>query len=174
MPDKKPKLSGEAIAKIAEWIDHGAPYETALVSGKIPPRDKSKVTDADRQWWAFQPLTHPPVPAGAENPVDAFLLAKAAAKGLKLNPPAEPRALLRRACLNLTGLPPSPDAIYQRLGTGGVDFPALIRILRERQYAGWISLDFNYVDMPPGVTIEQDMAAHRKYLVESLHASLKS
>ena len=70
------------------------------------------------------------------------------------------------------GLPPSPDAIYQRLGTGGVDFPALIQILRDRHYDGWISLDFNYVDMPPGVTIEQDMAAHRKYLVETLHASL--
>ena len=70
------------------------------------------------------------------------------------------------------GLPPSPDAIYQRLGTGGVDFPALIQFLRDRHYDGWISLDFNYVDMPPGVTIEQDMAAHRKYLVETLHASL--
>jgi inosose dehydratase len=70
------------------------------------------------------------------------------------------------------GLPPSPDAIYQRLGTGGVDFPALIQILRDRHYDGWISLDFNYVDMPPGVTIEQDMAAHRKYLVETLNASL--
>jgi inosose dehydratase len=70
------------------------------------------------------------------------------------------------------GLPKSPDAIYQRLGTGGVDFPGLIRVLRERNYDGWISLDFNYADMPPGVTIEQDMAAHRKYLVETLHASL--
>lgn len=46
-------------------------------------------------------------------------------------------------------------------------------MLRERDYAGWISLDFNYVDMP-GVTIEQDMAAHKKYLVETLHASLKT
>ena len=72
------------------------------------------------------------------------------------------------------GLPQTPDPIYQRLGTGGVDFPALIQVLRERQYAGWISLDFNYVDMPPGVTIEQDMAAHRKYLVETLRASLKA
>ena len=71
------------------------------------------------------------------------------------------------------GLPATPDAIYQRLGTGGVDFPALIRILRERQYAGWISLDFNYVDMPKGVTIEQDMAAHRAYLVDTLRASLE-
>lgn len=72
------------------------------------------------------------------------------------------------------GLPPTPDAIYQRLGTGGVDFPALMRILRERDYAGWISLDFNAADMPPGVTIEQDMAAHRKYLLETLRATLRT
>ena len=70
------------------------------------------------------------------------------------------------------GLPKTPDAIYQRLGTGGVDFPVLIQVMRERNYDGWISLDFNYVDMPPGVTIEQDMGAHRKYLVETLQASL--
>ena len=70
------------------------------------------------------------------------------------------------------GLPKTPDAIYQRLGTGGVDFPALIQVMRERNYDGWISLDFNHVDMPPGVTIEQDMGAHRKYLVETLQASL--
>jgi inosose dehydratase len=72
------------------------------------------------------------------------------------------------------GLPPTPDPIYQRLGTGGVDFPALVRVMRERSYAGWISLDFNYADLPPGVTIEQDMAAHRKYLVESLDATLRT
>jgi sugar phosphate isomerase/epimerase len=70
------------------------------------------------------------------------------------------------------GLPKTPDAIYQRLGTGGVDFPALMQVMREKNYDGWISLDFNYVDMLPGVTIEQDMAAHRKYLVETLQASL--
>lgn len=51
---------------------------------------------------------------------------------------------------------------------------ALIQILRDRHYDGWISLDFNYVDMPPGVTIEQDMAAHRTYLVETLNASLNA
>jgi len=72
------------------------------------------------------------------------------------------------------GLPPTPDAIYQRLGTGGVNFPALIQVLRDRHYDGWISLDFNYADMPPGVTIEQDMGAHRTYLVETLRASLKT
>ena len=70
-------------------------------------------------------------------------------------------------------MPVGPDPIYQRLGTGGVDFPSLIALLRERNYDGWISLDFNAADMPPGVTIEQDMTAHRKYLVETLRASMK-
>jgi inosose dehydratase len=78
-----------------------------------------------------------------------------------------------RAMAKKLGLPDTPDPIYQRLGTGGVDFPALILVIREKNYNGWISLDFNYVDMIPGTTIEQDMAAHRRYLVEVLHAALK-
>jgi inosose dehydratase len=77
-----------------------------------------------------------------------------------------------------SGPPPSKEErtkhgnIYQRLGVGAVDFPAITRLLRERNFDGWISLDFNAVDMPEGVTIEEDMAAHRKYLLETLHATL--
>jgi hypothetical protein len=44
--------------------------------------------------------------------------------------------------------------------------------LRERGYDGWISLDFIAADLPAGVTVEQEMNAHRKYLVEMLKATL--
>jgi sugar phosphate isomerase/epimerase len=71
------------------------------------------------------------------------------------------------------GLAPSRHAIYQSFGAGGVDFPALIDVLRERHYDGWISLDFNAVDLPPGVSVEQEMTAHRKYLVETLQATMR-
>ena len=71
------------------------------------------------------------------------------------------------------GLAPSRHAIYQSFGAGGVDFPALIKVLRDRNYDGWISLDFNSVDLPPGVSVEQEMSAHRKYLTETLHATMK-
>jgi inosose dehydratase len=64
-------------------------------------------------------------------------------------------------------------SIYQRLGSGGVDFPAFFRVLRERRYSGWVTLDFNAVDMPPNTSVEQDMNAHRKYLIDVLHADLK-
>lgn len=71
------------------------------------------------------------------------------------------------------GIWPGRHAIYQSFGAGGVDFPALIRILRERNYDGWISLDFNAADLPPGVSVEQEMTAHRKYLVETLEATMR-
>jgi len=72
------------------------------------------------------------------------------------------------------GLAPSRHTIYQSFGAGGVDFPGVIKVLRERNYDGWISLDFNSVDLPPGVSVEQEMGAHRKYLTETLNASMKT
>ena len=72
------------------------------------------------------------------------------------------------------GVWPGRHAIYQSFGAGGVDFPALMRVLRERNYDGWISLDFNAADLPPGVSVDQEMAAHRKYLIGTLQATLRS
>jgi inosose dehydratase len=63
--------------------------------------------------------------------------------------------------------------LYKRLGTGGVDFPAVFRILRERQYDGWVTLDFD-APRPGEGTVEQDMDSHKKYLVETLKVTLRS
>src|SRR5213076_1729883 len=64
------------------------------------------------EFWSFKPVVRPTVPKqGAANPIDNFILAKLAAKGLALSPPADKRALLRRATYDLTGLPPTPEEI---------------------------------------------------------------
>ena len=63
--------------------------------------------------------------------------------------------------------------LYKRLGAGGVDFPAFFRVLRERSYDGWVTLDFD-APRPGEGTVEQDMNAHKKYLLETLHADLRS
>ena len=110
MPSKKPKLTPEVIAKITAWINDGAPYAEPLIAGKKPRRDPAKVTDEDRQWWAFKPLQNPKPPASeAKNPIDRFLLAKAKDKGLTFSPPADNRTLVRRLYLDLTGIPPTPE-----------------------------------------------------------------
>ena len=63
--------------------------------------------------------------------------------------------------------------LYKRLGAGGVDFPAFFRVLRERNYDGWVTLDFD-APRPGEGTVEQDMNSHKKYLLETLHANLRT
>ncbi|KAF0180055.1 MAG: hypothetical protein FD161_1068 [Limisphaerales bacterium] len=114
MPEKADKLSPEAIARLASWIDDGAPYDGPLIAGRVA-KDKSKVTDEDRKWWAFQPLRPVTVPqignrqSAIGNPLDRFLLAKAAPR--QFAPPADKRTLIRRAYLDLHGIPPTPEAV---------------------------------------------------------------
>lgn len=120
MPAKADKLPEAAIAKIAQWVDLGAPYGKPLIEGAVV-RDKSKVTDEDRKWWAFRPLAEPEPPAvkdGAwgRTAVDRFVLAKLEEKGLRPNPAADPRKLIRRATLDVIGLPPVPERVEAFVG----------------------------------------------------------
>ncbi|MCC6367993.1 MAG: DUF1553 domain-containing protein [Bryobacterales bacterium] len=77
------------------------------------PKQK-EFTQAQRKWWAFQPVRKPSIPAvkktgWVRNDIDSFILAKLEEKGLQPNPPADRITLLRRASLDLTGLPPTPE-----------------------------------------------------------------
>ncbi|MEO2092346.1 MAG: DUF1549 domain-containing protein, partial [Gemmataceae bacterium] len=71
----------------------------------------SAVAADPAEGWALRPVKRPDVPKGTANPVDAFVLARLEKEGLKPAPPAAPRTLLRRVHFDLTGLPPSPEAI---------------------------------------------------------------
>jgi hypothetical protein len=83
------------------------------------PRDPDSwvhtvVPDKAREFWAFRPLTRPQVPqvrdeAWCRNPIDRFVLAALEARGMRPNPLASRRTLLRRAYFDLIGLPPSPQ-----------------------------------------------------------------
>ncbi len=117
MPSKGDKLPDATIAQIAAWIDNGAPYDRPLVDAKAMTRkDRSAVTETDRQWWAFQPLkrVEPPkvkATGSVRTPIDSFILARLDEKKLKLNPLADRRTLIRRASFDLLGLPPTPEEV---------------------------------------------------------------
>ena len=112
MPKKADKLPDADIAKIAEWIDNGAPYAKPLIEGMAAKRDRAVVSATDRQWWSFQPLaTVQPPQSGQGSAVDRFLGARLAAKGIAMNPQAERRVLIRRAYFDLIGLPPTPEQV---------------------------------------------------------------
>jgi mono/diheme cytochrome c family protein len=117
MPDRAPQLPAEQIARIAEWIDLGAPYDRPLLDKpEKPARKPLVVTDADRQFWSFRPLTHPAIPAvknpgWCRTPIDHFILAQLEEKPIAPNPPVDRRKLLRRAYFDVLGLPPEPEEV---------------------------------------------------------------
>ena len=93
-------------AKVKQWIAAGAPGVASVAQERL-------VKDSDRKWWSYQAPVRPAVPvvkaqASVRNPIDAFLLQKLEAKGLRYSVPAGKLQLMRRAYLDLTGLPPTP------------------------------------------------------------------
>ena len=115
MPDKSPKLLEPLIAKIAQWIDLGAPYDKPLVETGTVSAGRG-VTEADRQFWSFQPLKKSTAPKVKDtkwprNDIDRHILAKLEEKKIAPNNAADRRTLLRRVSLDLTGLPPTPAEV---------------------------------------------------------------
>ena len=124
MPSKKPKLPDAAIETIRQWIEDGGSFES--VEDAVPDANKTPealakleehpITAEERQYWAFQPPRRPAVPRVADaawtrHPIDAFLLSAMSEKGLKPSPQADRRTLIRRAYLDVLGLPPTPGEV---------------------------------------------------------------
>ena len=106
-------LSKSEQAVFTQWVRAGAPdprTTTATANPALGPKLRSRnfaISEADRQWWAFQPVKPPVAPTS----IDKLLLAKLTPKGLALSAPATPREQVRRLYFDLWGLPPSPEEV---------------------------------------------------------------
>ena len=105
-----------------------ARIETEDVDSLMPPPDSNKrLTTAERellrQWvaegaeyekhWSFVP---PRKTEGVQgHPVDHFIEQRLQTEQLSFSPPADPRTLIRRATLDLTGMNPTLDEVEQFL-----------------------------------------------------------
>jgi hypothetical protein len=96
MPPTGPLAPAE-VTVLREWIAAGALWPAQAVAAK--------------KWWSFEAVKPVPAPAVADawvrTPVDAFILRQLQAKGLSPAPEADRPTLLRRAMLDLHGLPPT-------------------------------------------------------------------
>ena len=113
MPHERAKLPDADIKKIAEWIDLGAPYDKPFVEIDETAWTK-KVTPAEaKKHWAYLPLAReiPNPKPQISNRIDGFVLDKLEKANLKPNPAADKRTLIRRAYLDLIGLPPTPEQV---------------------------------------------------------------
>jgi len=116
MPFQQAKLADDAIGNIARWIDLGAPYDKPLVDKPAAGGGPLEITGEHREFWSFRPLARntPPDSGDQDWPrtqIDRFILEKITSNGLTPNPAAGRRILIRRAYLDLLGLPPSPDEV---------------------------------------------------------------
>jgi hypothetical protein len=184
----------------------GDPKNSALVarifsSGKdrMPPKNSHKTLKAaERQllkrWveegaeyqphWAFIPPKRPALPvtktAGwARNALDRFVLARLEKEGLAPAPEADRYALARRAALDLTGLPPTLEAVdrfvkdprpeaYEKYVDGLLASPAY----GERWAQVWLDLaryaDSNgYADDSP-----RTIWKYRDWVIDALNANM--
>ncbi|MCC9654793.1 PSD1 and planctomycete cytochrome C domain-containing protein [Rhodopirellula halodulae] len=100
-PESHLVLTAEQKTLLKRWIEEGAVYEGH---------------------WAFIPPAEPKVPQvdfeeeGSDsnwvrNDLDRFVAQRLAEAGMVPSPEADPRTLIRRLTLDLTGLPPSPDEV---------------------------------------------------------------
>ena len=109
------KLADDEIAALKEWLAIGAPWpEQAAAAATM--RSGGEVTDADRQFWSFQPIRDPARPPVRDNAwpragIDAFMLAKLESEGLQPVGEADRPALIRRATFDLIGLPPTAEEV---------------------------------------------------------------
>jgi hypothetical protein len=110
MPPKGKKLNSDQVADFETWVKMGAPDPRITATNVATTEDKRK------KHWAFQPIHRPSLPdvkqaAWVKSPVDAFILAKLEASGMKPSKTADRRTLIRRATFDLTGLPPAPEDV---------------------------------------------------------------
>ncbi|MBI3868757.1 MAG: DUF1553 domain-containing protein [Verrucomicrobia bacterium] len=133
--------------------------------------------------WAFQPIQRPTPPenSGAgwgRTEIDSFVLARLRAVGASPAPQAEPRALIRRASFDLTGLPPSPEDVEVFLADKSADaFARLVdRLLASPRYGEhwarhWLDV-VRYADTA-GETADYPVPLawrYRNYVIDSFNA----
>lgn len=159
-PETHKSLTSAQKELLRHWIEGGAEYQP--------------------HWAYLRPQrTEPPKttqPKWVRNPIDAFILRDLDAKGIQPSPEADPRTLLRRLSLDLTGLPPTPEetAAFLKDRSSKAYERQVDRLLRsphygERMAVQWLDLA-RYAD-----TVgyhgdqNQNVFPYRDYVIDSFN-----
>src|SRR5262245_61270644 len=119
MPLGAAKLKDADIEILTEWVKAGAVWpesKAPVTAAAAAPGAPYVISQERRKFWSFQALQDPKPPAvkdikWAATDIDRFVLAKLEKEGLKPVKLATRRDLIRRASLDLIGLPPTPEEI---------------------------------------------------------------
>ncbi len=109
-------MSAAEIEALRLWIDGGAAWPDLK-----PDAPGQEGVFEDPLWWSLRPLGPANVPdvddaSWVRRPLDAFVLRALEDQGLEVSGEADRVTLIRRAALDLTGLPPTPKEIDAFVG----------------------------------------------------------
>ena len=165
----------------ADYVDTGIPLDRDFTVAEAPP-----VTENDRSHWAFRPpsAARPPRVRARDRvrtPVDSFVISRLEGEGLSIARDASRQVLMRRAYLDLWGLPPTPAEAAEFLAdTRPGAYERLIdRLLESHRYGqrwGRFWLDAaGYVDtkgkdfQADTVTLAPGMWRYRDYVISAFN-----
>ncbi|MFI5461553.1 MAG: DUF1549 domain-containing protein, partial [Isosphaerales bacterium] len=181
------KLPEPAVAALRQWVALGAPWPVDTAKSTGPVRGSTASAADHAMHWAFQPVRRaapPPVKDRdwVRSPVDAFVLARLEAAGMTPSPPAEKRTLIRRATIDLWGIPPAAEEVEAFEADSAPDaFARLVdRLLSSPRYGErwgrhWLDVA-RYADTK-GYVFTQDRRypyayTYRDYVIAALNADL--
>lgn len=137
------KLSESHIRVLTAWVQMGAPWPSESAAGA-----EEKKNGAPYDWekfrsqhWSFKPIIQAAVPevddgSWPHSEIDRFVLAALDSAGMQPQGPTEKNLLVRRAYLDLIGLPPSPEQVAAFLADKSPDAFAKVvdALLASEQY----------------------------------------
>ena len=128
---KLPRLSEHEVAILKKWIAQGAKYEPHWAF--VLPQKAALPTVNEKSW---------PV-----NEIDYFILSKMERQGLSPNETADKERLLKRVCMDLTGILPTPEqtAAFVNDASANAYEKQVDRLLQlpqfgEKMAIGWMDL----------------------------------
>ena len=114
MPPKS-RLGDDQVKALEKWVSIGAPWP-AGGENNGGRREAFDLEARKAAHWCWQAPREHPVPDVANaswplDPIDHHVLARLEKAGLRPAPDADRRTWIRRVSFDLTGLPPSPEAV---------------------------------------------------------------
>jgi len=162
-PSSHKTLTQEQRDLIRMWIAEGAEYQGH---------------------WAYLAPTKPELPqvrnsGWVRNPIDRFVLAELERRGVEPTPEADLRTLLRRVCLDLTGLPPTPEEIERVLMDPSTDrYENYVEELLSRQewgeHRGRYWLDYSRYADTHGIHFDnfREMWSYREWVIKAFNRNI--
>jgi hypothetical protein len=161
------------VETLKTWIAEGAPVKNVVTDVATTEPDPL-VSDHDRQHWAFQP----PRVASDADAIDGFIQRKLGHHDLELSPPADRDTLIRRAYIDLIGMPPPLDEWrYWREHAESDWFAQMVEDLLASSHYGerwgryWLDVA-GYADSEGGVSADpiRDVAwKYRDYVIDAFN-----